>query len=357
MNFSKPNITEAEVAAVANAIRDGHLATGKLVTEFEEAFCKRFKYPFAIACNSGTTALTLALMALGVGPGDEVVVTSYSIMATANCILAVGATPVFCDVHRDTYNMDAASLGRMITERTKAIIPASIFGVPSDIEAIRLIADGIPIVEDTIESLGSTRAGKEIGLGADIATFGFYPNKQITTGQGGMLVTKDAALADKMLRLRQHGYGAAASLWNQGYGWNVRLPDPLAAMGIVQLHRLGEMQDRLREVVDMYDHYFKPFRKQKLTPGDTGTHFIYGIEIPDGRLDKLGFCLEMEKNGVPVRPYFNALHTVDHVSKFRADAPVAEIVGSKTIALPFHSEITEDEVEQVWDTFQGVANS
>lgn len=350
MKFSQPNITTAEIDAVTKALVDGHLATGTLVRRFEQKFTEMFGYQHVVAVNSGTTALTLALMALGVGRGDEVIVTAYSIMATANAILAVGARPVFCDVERSTYNLDAALLPALITERTKAILPASIFGVPCDVSAIRTRAPGIPIVEDSIEALGAKRAELFVGQDADIATFGFYPNKQITTCFGGVLFSSNSVLMDRARVLRTLGYGPNGDLWNQGFGGNFQLADPLAAMGIVQLDRFWGMQSRLSEVAALLDGYFGSYRKQKAKPGHTPTHFIYGIELPEGT-DKRRFCDDMASSGIPVRPYFNAMHRVAHVAEFYRPCPVADELGGKTVALPFHWDIDVRDAEQIRAAF------
>lgn len=346
MKFSSPNITESEINAVSEALRQGHLATGVMVKQFEDSFRERFGYAHAVACNSGTSALMMALAVLNVGPGDEVIVPAYSIMATANCVLAMKAKVVFCDVDRETYNLDPKLLPDLLTKNTKVILPASIFGVPCDVQGIRIYAPGIPIVEDSIEALGSTRQGRAIGKDVEIATFGFYPNKQITTCQGGMLVTEDPQLSEALIRLRQHGYGASGDLWSQGYGWNVRLPDPLAAMGTVQLRRLDELQAQLTRVADLYDAHLEKFKVQKCRGGDTATRFIYGLELPS-TVEKRAFSTRMELAGVPVRPYFNAMHTVQHVYDPEVSMPVSELIGSRTVALPFHSELTKSDVEEV----------
>ena len=351
MNFFQPNVGDFEVETVAQAMRQGHLATGKMVEQFEAAFKKKFGYKNAVAVNSGTTALCLSLHAMGVGPGDEVIVTAYSIAATVNCVLAMGATPVFCDVERDTYNMDPVKVQELVTSRTKAIIPASIFGMPCDAAAISNASSFVPIVEDSIEALGSTRNGKFIGAEEVLAaTFGFYPNKQITTCQGGMIVTNDQQMADKLSRLRQHGYGKFGDLWNQGYGWNVRLPDPLAAMGVAQLARLDWMQEEMNAKAAMLDTYFKPFRKQRVPAGYTATHFVYVIELPPGN-DKGQVSAGMQHLGVPTRPYFNALHRSPHVAQWYQECPVADEIGSRTLALPFHHGLTQQDVERIYAAF------
>jgi perosamine synthetase len=350
MKFAQPNITEAEVAAVAQVVRSGGLASGEVTKAFEAAFAERWSFEHVVAVNSGTTALWLALVALGVGPGDEVITTPYSFVATVNCILAVGATPVFCDIDRWTYNLDPKKLDPLLTAKTKVILPASIFGVPCDIDGIRLRAAGVPILEDSMEALGAKRDGRYVGVDADISTFGFFPNKQITTGQGGVIVTSNPAYADKVRRLRQHGWPEQHDMWDQDFGHNVRLPDVLAALGLVQLERFEEMQATLDRVAVMYDSGFYPFRRQCVRVGDHASHFNYVVELPVG-VDKRLFCDRMERQGVPVRPYFHPLHHAAYVEPWFRPCPVADEVGAHTVALPFHCAITGDDVDAVAAAF------
>lgn len=349
--FFKPNVGAEEARAVYDVVLSGQLATGAANREFEQLFARQFDYKHVVSVNSGTSALLLSLMALGVGPGDEVAVTSYSIMATVNVILMLGATPIFVDVERDTYNMDPGDLKTKLTKRTKAILPASIFGVPCDAEGLNEASQGIPIVEDAIEAVGSKRNGKFIGSDVTFCTFGFYPNKQMTTAQGGVIVTSDDELADKVQRLRFQGYPEGGpNLWQQGFGMNLRLPDPLAAMGTVQLSRLSEMQDQMGKVVEALDMSLWQYRKQVTPEGFESTHFIYSVEIPEG-CDKKGFEERMLSKGVPTRPYFNALTTEPCLSGRTTPCPVAEDIGRRTVALPCYGTMPMEHVEIVADAF------
>lgn len=348
MKFSQPNFGAAEIKAVAYALEHGHLATGAMTEKFEEAIKKKYGYPHVVAVNSGTSALYLALLAMDVGPGDEVIVPAYGIMCTVNAIIQTGATPVFCDIDRHTYNIDPVEMQKKITSKIKVVLPVSLFGVPCDVVGIEAhLPKGVKVLEDSIECLGSTRRGKAIGMDVDAATFGFYPNKQITTGQGGVVVTCNALIADRVRRLRQHGYGPGDDLWTPGYGFNMRLPDMNAAFGIVQLQRLEWMQALLRGVKAQLDEFFGMYRMQQKLPGDHATEFIYGIELPLG-VNKRDFCRKMEEQGVPVRPYFNALHHEPHVRKYTSKCSVADVVGGKTVALPFHYELTTHEMYQIF---------
>lgn len=355
MNFFEHNITEAEINAVAQAMRTGDLATGKRVEEFENDFKELFGFEHVIAVNSGTSALMAALHGVGVEPDTEVIVTPYTIAATVNAILSCGAWPVFCDIERDTYNMDPHKIANLVTTKTRAILPASIFGVPCNMQEINNIADefGTYVVEDSIEALGAMRSGRYVGSDTDVATFGFYPNKQITTCQGGIVVCKEKGLAQTIRALRQHGNAAAPDLWDQHYGWNIRMPDPLAAMGRVQLSRLDEMQEKLDDVAHDLDLHFHAMRKQKVRDSDEASHFVYVIELPE-HTDKRLFANEMAKKGVPTRPYFTALHRSNYLKPYYSECPVADEVGARTIALPFHHNITFADVQLIAQAYKEV---
>ncbi len=356
MQFSKPSITEYEIEAVSSCIREGHLSTGVKSQEFEETFKTMFGYQYTASVNSGTSALSLALIALGVGQGDEVITSAYGISCTVNAIISTGAKPVFADIDRNTYNIKPECIVEKINNKTKAILPTSLFGVPCDIPAIKKITS-LPIIEDSIECLGSIRNNEYIGSDVDVAVFGFYPNKQITTCQGGMVVSNNRPdLVDKIRKLSRHGYGNTPTLWNPSYGFNLRLPDPLAAMGIVQLNRMWDIQKTLSNVVDLYDEFFYQYRTQlREWEGTSSTNFIYGIEVPYG-LDKRKFEKDMSLLGVPVRPYFNDISKMSHCYSHEI-YPVTQEVSARTVALPFHCEITKEDVYMVAQAYENVIQS
>lgn len=355
MQHSSPNITYTEINAVTEAIRKGHLADGVLNAKFEAMFTTMYGYENVVTLNSGTSAMHLGLLAMGVGAGDEVIVTPYTMVATVNVILATGATPVFADICRDTYNLDPVSVESKVSAKTTVVMPVDLFGVPCDLFGIRsAIPDHVKILEDSIEALGSRYQGLPIGKYADAGAFGFYPNKQITTCEGGVLYSQDKELIDNVRRLSRHGV-MAGDLAYQSMGYNMRLSDMHAALGIAQLSRLDEMQDSLLYVKSLYDIHFDHLCKQVTRQGDFGTQFIYCIELPDdAKVTKQQFITAMGKLGVPVKPYFNVLHTYPHLLRYHHPCPVAELVGSKTVALPYHSGITEEDVDTVYDAYMEV---
>lgn len=349
--FFKHDAGEAEANAVYDAIMQGDLTTGRQLKLFARALEDRFGFPRVELCSSGTSALHLTLYALGVGPGDEVITTPYVGVWTANTILMVGATPVFADIDRKTYNLDPESVRAKLTDKTKVVLPVSVNGVPCDYAGLRAACpEKVRIVCDDIEALGSTRHGKVVGadVGKDISVNGFWVSKQVTTCGGGMVTSENEAFLDYFERLTRHGHGLVGDMWSQSFGFNAWLSDPMAAMGIAQLARLEEKQERLLAVKDMLDEEFADLRKQELMEGHTATEFIYLIELPEG-VDKKAYADRMQRRGVPTRPYFNSLLEVWHLSKFGtpADCPVATELSKRTIALPYHWQLTRDEISQI----------
>lgn len=353
MRFSKPNIGEAEALAAYQAVKDGHLVTGVLATKFENKFKEKWGYENVVAVNSGTSAMMLALMAKGIGRGDEVIVTPYTMVASVNVVLAVGATPVFADIERDTYNLSAESVAKVWSAKTKAVIPVDLYGVPCDIEAIRAAAPNAFILEDSIEALGSTHNGKPIGYGADAGAFGFFPNKQITTCEGGVLYSKDVELIDRVRHLCRHGV-MSGDMNDQAFGYNMRLSDVHAAIGLVQLERFDELQHAMREARRKLDVYFYTIRPQAPRNNDTASEFIYPIELPE-HVDKQDFVDCMQERGIPIKQYFVGLHQLPHLAPYyNGGLDVANVVAARTVALPMHYELTNDDAHRIHTAYMEV---
>lgn len=349
--FFAHDVGEAEIAAMGQAVRDGHITTGVKLKEFARTLESTFGFPKVELCSSGTSALHLAMFALGIGPGDEVITTPYVGVWTTNTILMVGATPVFADIDRETYNLDPARVAELVTERTKAVIPVSVNGVPCDYAGLRaVLPDHVRLICDDIEALGSTRHGQYVGsdVGNDISVNGFWVSKQVTTCCGGMVTSEDREFLDRFEKLTRHGHGLVGDMWNQHFGFNAWMPDPLAAMGIVQVARMWEKQERLLTIKAELDQWFGQHRKQKLMEGHTATEFVYLIELPEG-VDKRGYADRMQNMGVPTRPYFNSLLDVPHLQPYAAVAncPVTTEVSARTIALPYHWKLTRAEIVEI----------
>lgn len=354
MRFSRPNLSSLEEEYLTKALKEGHLSDGVLVKQFEDKFKGMFGYRHAVAMNSGTSALHLALLALGIGPGDEVIVTPYTFVASVNVVLAVGATPVFADIERDTYNISPESIAARVTHRTKAVIPVDVFGVPCDINCIRMvIPPTVFIVQDAIEAIGSKYGGKYVGEQADIACFGFFPNKQITTAEGGVLITKDAEFAKVIRRYVQHGATEGDPVYQQ-WGLNMRMTDIHAALGLAQLERFDEITSALKDAANRMDAVFGKYRGQQWPEGQNVTPFVYVIELPVG-VEKEKFMEAMGSHGVPVKPYFNDLSSLPHLQQYdRADCPVAAMVSRRTVALPLRYDLSDDEIEKIHQAFCAV---
>ena len=350
VNFFQHDAGLAEADAVHKAIMDGHLTTGVKLKEFSRALEARFGFHRVELCSSGTSALQLTLHALDIGAGDEVITTPYVGVWTPNTILMNGATPVFADIDRMTYNLDPLSVRKKLTNQTRAVIPVSVNGVPCDIRGLRAaLPDHVRIICDDIEALGSKRGSKYVGadVGNDISVNGFWVSKQVTTCGGGMVTSEDDEFLTKFEKLTRHGHGLLGDMWEQHFGFNAWLSDPMAAMGIVQLERLEEKQARLSVTRVLLDQYFRHHVKQRpLGWTDLATQFIYLIELPEG-IDKRRYSDRMARFGIPTRPYFESLLEVPHLRTYASPCPVATEVSKRTIALPFHWKLTEADAKQI----------
>nr|MDO8134547.1 DegT/DnrJ/EryC1/StrS family aminotransferase [Candidatus Njordarchaeum guaymaensis] len=247
-----PYITREDVRAVAQAIKNKRLSQGQYVDRFEREFASYLGRKHALAAMNGTAALHLAIMSVGVKPGDEVIVPSFTFIATSNCVLYAGAKPVFVDIDPNTYNIDPEKIERLISPRTKAIIPVHYAGQPADMDPILEIAErrGLCVIEDAAEAHGATYKNRKAGAIGELGCFSFYPNKNMTTGEGGMLATDDDEIAEKVRLLRSHGQDSRYHHVTIGY--NYRMTDMQAALGMVQLRRLDRILRKKREAAEYY---------------------------------------------------------------------------------------------------------
>jgi perosamine synthetase len=364
--LARPNITQAEIDAVAAVLRTPNLSLGPKLPEFERAFAEYCGTQHAVAVSSGTSGLQLVVRAMGIGPGDEVITTPFSFIASANCILLEGAKPVFVDIDADTWNIDAGLIEPAITPRTKAILPVDVFGSVPDLEAIRAIAfrRGLRVLEDSCEALGSRYRGKPAGSLGDAGVFGFYPNKQITTGEGGMIVTEDAGIARLCRSMRNQGRGEGnAWLAHERPGFNFRLSDINCALGLVQLKRLEEIAAERRRVDSLYQqHLFgEPrLRFQRIPSEVEMCRFVYVVRLSDDHAqgDRDRILHELKERGIACSNYFTPIHLQPfYVERFGfrpGDFPVCEALSARTIALPFHHELTADDVDYICQTLRSL---
>jgi len=359
INLSAPDISQADIDAVVAVLQTPNLSLGPKLPEFEEKFADYIGRRFAVAVNSGTSALHLSIRGLGITAGDEVITTPFSFIASANCILFDNAKPVFVDIDPDDYNIDVGRIEEAITPQTKAILPVDVFGRPARLERIEEIAErhGLMVIEDSCEALGSTYKERMAGSFGRCGHFAFYPNKQITTGEGGLLVTDDEDLARVARSLRNQGRGDGAGwLAHERLGYNYRLSDINCALGISQLARLPEFIEKRAAVADRYAALLADVDGVHLpAPYADGTMswFVYVIRLADcfSRADRDAVLDALRSQGIGCSNYFTPIHLQsfyrEQLGTAEGDFPVTEAVADRTIALPFYNNIGEADQQTV----------
>ena len=354
--MSAPDISEEDVQAVAEVVRSGRLALGPKTEEFERLVAEYVGVKHAVAVSSGTAALHLIVKALGIGPGDEVLVPSFTFVASVNVILYEGAKPVFVDIEPDTYNLDPGDLERKITPRTKAIMVVDVFGHPAEWDEILRIAEkyGLKVIDDSCEALGAEYKGRKLGQFGDAAAFAFYPNKQMTTGEGGMIVTDDDQIAKLCRSLRNQGRREmGAWLEHEWLGYNYRMTEMSAALGVSQLKRIETLLAKRERVARMYTERLSEMelvRTPVVRPYVRMSWFVYVVRLAEGMCRDTVMKALAEK-GIPTRGYFSPIHLQPYIRKQfgtkEGMLPVTESVAKRTIALPFHNNLSEQEIEYV----------
>ncbi len=353
--LAKPVLGEAEERAVIEVLRSGQLSLGPKLGEFERKFAERVGAPYASAVSSGTAGLHLALRAVGVEPGDEVITSPFSFVASANAIVYCGATPVFADIDPVTLNLDPAAAEAAITPRTKAILPVHIFGYPADMPAFEAIAQrhGLALVEDACEALGARHAdGKAVGGRGNPSVFGFYANKQLTTGEGGMITLGDASIKERIDSERNQGRAPNMDwLDHDRLGYNYRLSEIACALGVAQLERLDDLlaararlATRYREALDGLAGLTLPCEDHE---GDVRGWFVFAVQVPRG-VDRDAVVDELVARGVQSKAYLPAIHLLSFYRErfgFALEAfPVCESVAGRSLALPFFPTMIDGQV-------------
>ncbi len=329
-------------------------SNGKYIDRFEEAFGRFCETRHAISCSNGTVALHLALLALGVGPGDEVLVPTLTFIATANAVMYCGARPVFVDAEPETWNIDPALLETRVTPRTKGIIVVHLYGHPVDMEPVLEVArrHGLFVIEDAAEAHGARYRGRPVGPLGDMATFSFYGNKIITTGEGGMVVTDDAALADRVRQLKGQGMTPARRYWFPIIGFNYRLTNIAAAIGLAQLEMADWHMQRRREIASWYRADLAGVRGitwQAEQPWARHAYWMFTVLVDEAVYDRDLVMARLGEQGIETRPVFYPLHTLP---PYRADAastalPVAERIARDGLSLPTWGGLTREDVRYV----------
>ena len=358
--LARPVIGEAEEQAVLDVLRSGQLSLGPRLNEFEQRFAARVGAPHASAVSSGTTGLHLALRAVGVGRGDEVVTSPFSFVASANVVLYEGATPVFADIDPVTLNLDPQAAAAAVSERTAALLPVHIFGYPADLPAFERM--DLPIVEDACEALGAVHAdGVDVGARGHPAVFAFYANKQLTTGEGGMVLTGDASVKERIDSERNQGRAPNMDwLDHDRLGFNYRLSDLACALGVAQLGRLEEMLEARERAAALYREALAGIEGLELPCPDRGSErrgwFVFVVQLPHG-VDRDATIDALRESGVQSKPYLPAIHLMsfyrERFGHREGEFPVCEDVAARSIALPFFPAITESQIAAVAEALQG----
>jgi dTDP-4-amino-4,6-dideoxygalactose transaminase len=366
INVMVPWLGEEEVAAVADVIRSGWVAQGPRVAAFEEAFATAQRADHAVAASSCTTALHLALVVADVGPGDDVVVPSFSFIATANAAQYVGARPVFADVDLETGNLTAETVARALTDRTRAVIVVDQGGVPVDLDPIRVLCEplGVVVIEDAACGAGSTYRGRPVGAGAEVAAWSFHPRKILTTGEGGMLTTSIESWAQRARRLREHGMSVSAAARHGSVvvpqeeylelAYNFRMTDLQAAVGLVQLGKLAEVVERRRTLAAGYTKAILDIdglRAVEDPAYGTTNYQSYWVEVlQEYPTDREGLLARLGEAGISARRGIMASHRQPAYQGHRHDPlPVTERLTDTTLILPLFHQLSDSEQSRVVD--------
>lgn len=353
--IAKPLIGEEEKRAVAEVLESGMIACGPRTEAFEKQFATFVGIKHAIATTSGTTALHLALVSLGIERGDEVILPSFSFIATANSVLFCDATPVFCDVNLKTFNIDVEKIEKLVTERTKAIMPVHLYGQPADMNPIVEIAEkhGLHVIGDAAQAHGAKYNGKMVGSFDDLECFSFYPTKNMTTGEGGMITTNNDTIAERLFSLRNHGREKTKWGYEHGrLGYNYRMTDVAAAIGIEQLKKLPDFNNKRRE----HAAYFN----EKLD-GREGIEIPFVLENAEHMYhqytlkckDRDGIIQQLKNNEVGFGIYYpKPLHFFDHLKQYgHNDLKNSELLAGEVLSLPIHPAISNQDLETIVGCF------
>jgi perosamine synthetase len=350
-----PVLGDKELEYVTDCIRSGWVSSlGEYVRRFEREFAAYCGARYGVATHNGTVALHLALAALGIGPGDEVIAPTLTFVATGNAVAYTGATPIFVDSEPTTWNMDVAAVAQAITPRTRAIIAVHLYGHPADMDPLRVLTDehGLTLIEDAAEAHGARYKGRRTGSLGDVAVFSFYGNKIITTGEGGMIVTDDAALVERCYFLENQAKSKENPYWHAEIGYNYRMTNIQAALGVAQLERIDEFIAARLRTAARYDE------RLAAVPGITrppraewadNVYWMYTVLVEDEfGLDRDTLMACLRQRGIETRPVFYPLHRLPMYDRGQ-QLPVAEAIARKGLNLPSGSALTPAQVDAICD--------
>lgn len=362
---AKPYIGSQEEKAVRQVLRSGILSIGPEVADFERKFAKRIGARFACAVSSGTAGLHLALVAAGIQKGDEVITSPFSFVASANAILYVGAKPVFVDINSKSFNIDPAQIEARITSRTKAILVVHIFGQAADMKKILALArkHRLKIIEDACESLDAEYYGRKVGTFGESAVFAFYPNKQITTGEGGMIVTNDKKVYQLCRSLRNQGRSDNLKwLDHKILGYNYRLNELSAALGQCQLDKIDFILSQRRRLAAWYTKYLTQHSEFIAVPevmaSNSHSWFVYVVRLKHPKVKRDAVITDLEKVGISAKAYLPSIHLFSFYRKSfkykQGDFPVAEMISDSSLALPFYIGLKENDIKRITATLSSI---
>ncbi len=353
VNIAKPLLDEQEILEVTRVINSGMLASGPETSKFEIEFADFVGSKYACAVNNGTSAICLALSAMGISPGDEVITTPMTFVATANSILSCGAIPVFADVEESTFNLSPSAVEDAITEKTKAILPVHLYGLPADMESLRSIAEvnDIALIGDAAQAHGAKLGEKMVGTLGDVECFSFYPTKNMTTGEGGMLTTNQEEIFQRIVSIRNHGRinNEMGTYEHEGFGLNLRTTDIASAIGRVQLKKLpsfNSVRERNAKLLTSLLSEIDDVELPSELPNSTHAWHQYTIRVKD----RMSLREYLASNGIGSGIYYPRLiQDYPHLNKFKSSCPIAERIVSEVISLPVHAGLSEEDVVSVAD--------
>jgi perosamine synthetase len=355
--LARPLLDEREEELVLDVLRSGRLSLGPTIDRFEEALAERVGAPYVAACSSGTAGLHMLAVSAGIGPGDEVVTSPISFASSANCAIFEGGVPVFADVDARTLNLDPAALEAAITERTKAVVAVDMFGYPCELDEIRAICErhGLALIEDAAEALGAEYKGAQIGSHGPSGVFGFYPNKQLATGEGGVVFTHSEEEWQLMRSLRNQGreYEGGAWFHHVRVGFNYRWTDVQAAIGLAQLEKVDRLLALRAEAAERYGRLLQGVEVETLCADDDDhrrSWFVYVVALPQ-EVDRARVMAELRAQGIGTAEYVPCVHLQPYMRKAYGFAegmcPVAESFASRSLALPFYPQLEAEDQERV----------
>lgn len=356
IQLGPPYIDKTDVQAVAKVVASGKLSLGEQTEKFEQEMAKWLGSKYAVATSSGTTALHLAVIASGIKPGDEVITTPFSFVASTNCFLYEKAVPRFVDIDPESLNIDVGKIEAAINRKTKAILGVDVFGYPAEWRQIMAIAKkhNLKVIEDSAEALGAKYYGQKLGSLGHPAVFAFYPNKQMTTGEGGLLATNDKKLYELTKGLANQGRGPDMQWLKHEYlGYNYRITEMAAALGRTQLKKLDKLLLKRNQAARWYQERLEKIPGVSLMKADDTNHqrswFVYVIKL-DKKINRDQVIIDLGKNGVPAKAYLPSIHLQPYMKAYGfkpGDFPICEAESKKTLALPFYSNINEATINYV----------